>query len=231
MDHVSENDDWVNFADGVWLSTTPVAFMGMRLTSTMSVLRLPDGNLLVTSPVALTPSLRAKVEEQGKVSHLFVPNLMHHHWLAEWAAAFPEARVHGPAGLAKKRPDIHRALVNAESAAALAPTIQEFPIEGFRIEETALLHRPSRTLVLADLVQNVGRPVHRWTAFYARAMGFHDRVAVSRAIRWTAFSDKRAARRSIDRLLDAGFQRLIVGHGAPITTGARDALAAAYAWL
>jgi hypothetical protein len=50
-------------------------------------------------------------------------------------------------------------------------------------------------------------------------------------IRWVGFSDRVAARRSIDALLALPFERLVVGHGAPITAGGRAALATAYAWL
>ncbi len=62
-------------------------------------------------------------------------------------------------------------------------------------------------------------------------MGFYDRVALSRMIRWAAFSDRAAARRSLDEVLAQPFDRLIVGHGAPLAAGGRDALAAAYSWL
>jgi hypothetical protein len=62
-------------------------------------------------------------------------------------------------------------------------------------------------------------------------MGFHDRVAISRAIRWGAFTDRPAARKSLERVLAQPFERLVVGHGTPLDTGAREALAAAYAWL
>ena len=62
-------------------------------------------------------------------------------------------------------------------------------------------------------------------------MGFYDRVALSRLIRWAAFTDRAAARRSLDEVLAQPFDGLIVGHGTPIATGGRDALAAAYAWL
>jgi hypothetical protein len=86
-------------------------------------------------------------------------------------------------------------------------------------------------MVVADLVHNVGRSSHPWTAMYTRAMGFHDRVAVSRVLRWTAFDDRRAARRSVDRIVERASDRLVVGHGAPLVTGGRDALAQAYAWL
>ena len=62
-------------------------------------------------------------------------------------------------------------------------------------------------------------------------MGFYDRVALSRVLRWTAFSDRAAARRSLDDLLARPFDRIVVGHGTPIDAGGRDALAGAYAWL
>jgi hypothetical protein len=62
-------------------------------------------------------------------------------------------------------------------------------------------------------------------------MGFYDRVALSRMIRWTAFSDRAAARRSLDELLAHPFDRIVVGHGAPLTASGPEALAAAYSWL
>ena len=48
-----ESESLVRFAEGVWLSTSPVSFLGLRLTSTMAVLRLSDGGLLVYSPALL----------------------------------------------------------------------------------------------------------------------------------------------------------------------------------
>jgi hypothetical protein len=62
-------------------------------------------------------------------------------------------------------------------------------------------------------------------------MGFSNRVALSRALRWTAFSDRAAARRSVDSVHALPFAHMVVGHGAPLSAGARDALAAAYEWL
>lgn len=50
-------------------------------------------------------------------------------------------------------------------------------------------------------------------------------------IRWAGFSDRRAARRSLDQLLALDFDRLVVGHGRALASGAKQALAAAYAWL
>ena len=220
------------FAEGVWVDTVPVRILGMRLTATMTVLRLGDGCLLLYSPIAMTPERRAAIEALGPVAHLYAPNLYHHLRVGEWSAAFPSARLHAPAGLAKKRPDLR--IDRAHTAApemAFAGFVDELRIDGFRLEESVLFYRPARTLVVADLVHNIGRPQHRWTKFYTRTMGFYDRVALSRMIRWAAFSDRAAARRSLDELLARPFDRLIVGHGAPLAAGGREALAAAYTWL
>jgi hypothetical protein len=226
------SSELVRFADGVWLCTTPVGFLGLRLTVTMTVLRLPDGGLLLYSPVKLTPDRRAAVEALGPVAHLYVPNLVHHSWIGDWAAAFPAARLHAPPGLGKKRRELRIDRVQGEAPEpAFAGCIDELRVEGCRLGETALLYRPARTLVVADLVHNVGRPAHGWTATYSRMMGFYDRVALSRALRWTAFSDRGAARRSLDELLAHPFERLVVGHGLPVADHGPEAMTAAYAWL
>jgi hypothetical protein len=222
----------IPFAEGVWVDTAPVRFLGMRLTATMTVLRLGDGSLLLYSPIAMTPERRVAIEALGDVAHLYAPNLYHHLRVGEWAAAFPGARLHAPAGLGKKRPDLRIDRVHGMAPEpAFAGVVDEVRIEGFRLEESVLVHRPARTLVVADLVHNIGRPQELWTKLYAGAMGFYDRVALSRMIRWAAFNDRAAARRSLDEVLALPFDRLVVGHGAPLAAGAREAIAAAYAWL
>lgn len=221
------------FGEGVWLSTDPVRILGMKLTATMAVLRLRDEGLLLWSPVAMTAERRAAVEALGSVAHLYAPNLYHHLHIGEWAAAYPSARLHAPADLAGKRPDLRIDRVHgaADGREDFSDTIDELPIDGFRLQESVLVHRPTRALLVADLVHAVGRPQHGWTVAYTKMMGFYDRVALSRMIRWSAFSDRSAARRSLDALLELSFDRLIVGHGEPLETGAHAAVRAAFEWL
>jgi hypothetical protein len=221
-----------SFAEGVWLDSEPLRYLGMRITATMTVLRLGDGGLLLHNPVAMAPARRAAVEALGPIAHLYAPNLFHHRWIGEWAAAFPSARLHAPAGLGRKRRDLRIDRIHGSGTEpAFAGAVDERRIAGFRLDESVLVHRPSRTLVVADLVHNLGRPEHGWTKLYSRTMGFYDRVALSRVIRWTGFPDRAAARRSLDELLALPFERLVVGHGEPLAAGGREALAAAYAWL
>jgi hypothetical protein len=219
------------FAEGVWYDVGPVRFLGLQLTATMTVLRVRDG-VLVHSPLPLTVERRAAVEAIGPVAHLYAPNTFHHQWLGEWHRAFPSARVHAPAELATKRVDLRIDREHdASDAFDFGGVIAEIPVRGFRLRETALVYRPGCVAIVTDLVHNVGRPTHGWTKFYTRVMGFYDRVAISRVLRWSSFDDKGAARSSIDALLDHHFDGLVVGHGAPIPESGREALAGATAWL
>lgn len=224
-------DILIPISDGVWQSGAPVRFLGLRLSANMTVLRLGGGELLVHSPVALTPARRAAVDGLGRVAHLYAPNLFHHLWLGEWSAAYPRARVHGPAALARKHSGLKIDRPHGAPEPAFAGVVDELHLDGCRLDESVLYHRASRTLVVADLVHNVGRPSHGWTAVYTRLMGFHDRVALSRMLRWTAFFDRDAARRSLDEVLARPFERVTVGHGDALGGEARSAIAAAYAWL
>jgi hypothetical protein len=220
------------FADGVWYDTGPVRIVGTRLTVTMTVLRIEAGGLLVHSPLPLTPERRAEVSALGPIQHLYAPNTFHHRWIGEWRSAFPDARLHAPEALANKRKDLSiDRFHDRPGEPAFSSLVAEVPIEGFRLVETALVHGPGRTLVVTDLVHNVGRPTDPWTKLYSSLMGFYDRVALSRALRWTAFSDRGAARRSVDRLLAHDFDGLIVGHGTPIPVAGREAFAQATSWL
>lgn len=219
-------------AQGLWTATDPAKVLGMRLTASMAVLELSGNELAVYSPLRLTRERRATVERLGVPRYVLAPNLFHHLHVGEWLEAFPGAELHAPAGLVKKRPDltIDRAL-NSAAPPSLAQHTTEIPIDGFRLAETTLLHHASESLLVADLVHNIGRPQGLWTQTYSRLMGFHDRVALSRMIRWTAFSDRGAARRSLERLLDLPWRRLVVGHGEPIEAGAKQALEQAFSWL
>jgi hypothetical protein len=228
----TELTELIELTDGVWVAWDPVKILGTHLTTTMTLLRLADGSLLVHSPVSLTPARHAAVRSIGPVAHIYAPNLFHHLHAPGWVEAFPDARVHGPLGLEKKRPDLR--LDRAPSSgteSGFSDTVDEIPIDGFRLRETALFHRPSKALVVADLVHNIGRPPGAWTRTYARMMGFYDRVALSRALRWTAFSDRKAARTSIDALLSLPIERIVVGHGAPLEQSPARALSEAFSWL
>ena len=197
----------------------------------MTVVPLPNGDLVVHSPVALTEERRREVDALGRVAHVVAPNAFHHLFAAEWAAAYPDATVHAPVQLEKKRPDlrIDRLLSDApppEWAGALEP----LALNGTMLHETVLVHTPSRTLISSDLVENQQTVDHFPTRLYLQLSGAYRRVAWPGPLR-IAYRDKKAARRSIDELLERDFDRAVVAHGDVIDAGAKDAIRAALEWV
>ena len=222
----------VPFREGVRTATIPARILGMQLTTTMTVLRLHDDQLLLYSPVEMTPACKEAVQALGTVAHLYAPNLFHHLYLKEWADAFPDAKVHAPKGLDAKNPDVRISRIHSsEPEADFEGVVEEIAIRGFRLKESVLVHRPSATLLVADLVHNIGRPQHSWTKLYTSLMGFYDRVALSRMIRWTSFQDLPAARSSLHTILEQPFQHLIVGHGDPVEETGKESLREACGWM
>ena len=70
------------------------------------VVRLADGGLWVWSPIALDDALKAEIDAIGRPAHFVSPNKIHHLFLQDWAAAYPDAQLWGPQSTIKKRSDL-----------------------------------------------------------------------------------------------------------------------------
>lgn len=219
------------FADDVWVAGAPQKFMGWELGARMTVLRLSDGSLVVHSPVALDESLKNSIVALGPVGHIVAPNLFHHLYTADAAAAFPEAKLHGPAGLRKKRPDLRfDATLGQQLEPAWRDDLEALEIQGTMLEETVLWHKPSGTLVSADLVENFKTADDWWTGLYLQIGGIRGKVGLSRMLR-LAYRDRKKARRGIDQLLSWDFDKIVLAHGEPIDSNGVEALRDTYTWL
>ncbi|MBW1876524.1 MAG: DUF4336 domain-containing protein [Deltaproteobacteria bacterium] len=219
------------FAEGVWLASAPNKYLGWQLGTRMTVLRLGDGSLLIHSPIALDDSLKREIDTFGPVGHIVAPNLFHHLHAGDAARAFPEAKLHGAAGLRKKRPDLRLdALLGEQNEPAWRDDLDTLTIEGTLLNETIFWHKPSGTLVTADLIENFESADDWWTRLYLKAGGIHGKIGLSRMLR-LAFRDRKKARRDIDQVLGWGFDRIVLAHGNPIGSNGVDALRETYAWL
>lgn len=207
-------------------------FLGMlHIGTRMTVVRLRDGSLLLHSPVPLSTEAKAELDALGPVQHVVCPNLYHHVHASAVLAAYPQALLHAPAGLQKKRPDLP---IGAPFAAAPHPAwaadLRPFQIEGSLLGETVFLHERTRTLISSDLTENFETSPHLLTRLYLKANGIHGKIGWSRMLR-VLYRDRAAARRSIDQLLGLDFNRLIIGHGNIIQTEGREAVRGTFTWL
>ncbi|HEX3753967.1 MAG TPA: DUF4336 domain-containing protein, partial [Rhizomicrobium sp.] len=132
-----------------------VSFFGVPYPTRSVIARLDDGYLWVWSPVKLTATLRTEVNRLGSVRHLVSPNKLHHLYLQEWKAAYPEAQLWGTQSTIKKRSDLtfREPLQDNPPLEWLGNIDQAWFRGSFAMDEIAFLHRPSATAIFADLIQ------------------------------------------------------------------------------
>ncbi len=218
-------------APNLWVVDTPHHFFGLHIGSRMTVVRLRGGKVVLHSPVPLTAALCDQIRAIGPVHHILCPNRFHHMYAAAAVEVFPEAMLHGPAALQRKRRELKFDAVLSETPhpdwqGELLP----LTIEGSVLNETLFYHPDSRTLISCDLVENFRRCSHAPTRWYLRLGGIFGTVGWHPLLR-LAYFNRRRARASIDRLLAWPFERLILSHGDIIYNDAHAAVRSGMAWL
>ena len=215
--------------DRIWSLDRPVWFSGIRQRARTTVVRLDDGSLLMHSPAPPTDALTEQLQTLGHVRWLLVPNCFHHLGTPAAAARFPDAQVVGPASalLRNKALRLDMNIGDARFWEAV-PELEALPLLGVPfLDETVLYHRPTKTLLAADLVV-CAAPEDHWTARWAgRVFGFYERVRVPPDVKHKIL-DKAAAARSLRAMLERPAERLIVAHADVIEKGCLEHLAAAW---
>ncbi len=211
-------------APGIHTFERPLRFLGLEVGTRMTVLELPDG-LLVHSPIDLPPET---LEELGEPRWVLAPSKLHHLFVGSWVQEGLEGWA--APGLPEKRRDVTFAGVVESGTFPFGPDVEVLTLSCFSLtNEVVLFHKPSRTLVVTDLVYNFPRTAPRLTrAVMWCACGYPgcktsllERVGMNRAV----------ARQEIATILGFGFERIVMSHGDIVETGARDAFAHAYRWL
>ncbi len=224
--------------ESLWVSDGEiVSFFGAPYPTRSVIARLQNGGLWVWSPIKLTANLRAEVDCLGPVRHLVSPNKLHHLYLQEWKAAYPEASLWGPQSTIKKRPDLsfREALTDKPPPEWLADFGQAWFRGSFAMDEIVFFHRPSATVIVADLIQTFSdrflRQYWGFWRFLARLDGLTEDQACA-PLEWRlSFIDRAPARRARDKMLGWNCRRVIVAHGEWPRAGGNAFLAKSFRWL
>lgn len=200
----------------------------------MVVIRLANGDLVLWSPIGLWDEFRAEVGALGAVRYLVPPNSLHHTFLGDWQRAFPEAEIFAPPGLREKRADIRfDADLSDGPVAPWADEIDHVIMRGNRITtEVVFFHRESRTAIFTDLIQQFPQGwFSGWRAIIARIdLMQAAEPEVPRKFR-VAFTDRDAARRSLQEILKWPTDKVIMAHGPLISNDGQAFLRRAFRWL
>lgn len=223
--------------------------------------RLQSGALAIFSPTALTPEVRNTISNLGSnVRYLTALDYEHHIFLSEWANAYPSAKtIIGVDGLPEKRASSTNSsqhlprfthVFTPTNKTSLRIDNDEFDaefeyeyVESHANKELVFCHKPSRTLIFADVFFNL--PAHEQ---YSRSglsptEGIYTKLFTSfqntqgtalwqkRFLWYVAVKDKVAFGNSAKRILGWEFDRVVPCHGDVIETGGKGVFGKMVEWF
>jgi hypothetical protein len=218
-----------NIVPHIWHTQHNFVVNGIRISSRMTVVRLQDSSLWLHSPVPISSELKAELTALGEVKYVVAPSKMHHLFVANCMAAFPQASLFGAPGLQAKRPDL-QGMRELQAVAELPwqADLEQLFFAGMPlVNETVWFHKPSRTLIVTDLLQCYQGELSFGLKLYARLTGTLNHMAVPRTVRWLV-KDKTAALASAKKILDWPFERVLVAHKVILETDAHAVVEKAF---
>ena len=224
---------FTELAPDLFVLAEPLSFYGFQVGRKMVVVRLSNGDLWINSPAELTDERAAALEDLGTVRYVTPASKLHGHLHVEaYAEAFPEAELFAAPGLDRRRTDLaFDDLLGGAPDPRWADEVDQTAFLGLRwLIEIEFFHRPSGTLILGDVCYNLGPETPPKTRLVARLLGVYGDLSVPRDMRY-AVTNRAAARRSVERILEWPVERVVVGHGRIAERDAKRRLRAAFDWL
>jgi len=222
-------------AEDIWTQAGDrIRFFGIPFDTRAAIVRLPGGGLWLHSPVRPRPDRVAALAALGEIAHIVAPNRIHGAFTADWSALAPAARVWVSPRFPERHPDIrHDAILGDAPPPDWAEVIDQCLFAGHAwLDEVVFLHRPSRSLILTDLLQrhDPAREPALWRLLKGAAGLMAPGGGIPPDLRAT-FRDRAAARAARDRILGWEFDRILLPHSVPVARDGKAVFARAFAWL
>nr|WP_245428884.1 DUF4336 domain-containing protein [Phyllobacterium phragmitis] len=228
--------------DNVWIVDGPVIRFGMPwpkmpFPTRMTVIRLGNDELFIHSPTPLVPSLKAEIDGIGRPRWIIGPNRIHYWWVPDWRDAFADADVYLAPRIeaqAKGRIDFGYTMLDRDNGYPWDAEIATLPIAGSFMTEVEFFHRPSRTLILTDFIENFEpRKLDSWLMrWLTRFGGVQDPDGqMPRDMRLTFSKQKPQLRAAIETVIAWQPERIILAHGRWYEKNGADELRRAFRWV
>jgi hypothetical protein len=182
----------------------------------------------------VSPETLAGISALGTVKYLVAPTRLHVWRLEEWHALFPDAELWGSPTIPRQFRHLPFTGILADDAPrGWSDDLDQLVFRGnLFIDEVHFFHRASRSLIVADFLQNHrpvnGRPfVNTLCRLFGAA---YPQGGVPYDIRWS-FVHRQRARQSLEKLLSWNFENLIVAHGVCVRACGREFVERAFRWL
>ena len=193
----------------------------------MTVINISDTRLMLHSPCEIDSKTKAAISVLGEVACIVAPGSYHYFHIPSAQTAFPDADTYICPGIERKRPEIDFDWFLGDRPAELwEGALDQVLVRGNKyIWEVAFFHRPSKTLLLVDLIENftdqtsnVNWLLKLWWKVVLH-MWDNPKPAPEYQMGW---KDKAAARKSLKKILEWDFEKIVLAHGDLIETDAKE---------
>ncbi|MDD9951962.1 MAG: DUF4336 domain-containing protein [Zetaproteobacteria bacterium] len=192
-----------------------IAFLpGIYFPTRSTIIRLKSQDLAIISPGPFDIETADRIRNLGSVKHLIAPNKFHHLYLHHAAKTFPNAKVYGPRGLSSKNKSLLNILSPLETTHQnISEELEWYSILGNSyLDEWVVIHRCTKTLIVTDLLFNMGKQNSLLTTCLLKAVGCYCRIGQSKIWRMTT-RDKVAYKKSLLHLTEKEWTSVIMAHG------------------
>lgn len=220
--------------DQIWILEYPIRFAAMDLFGRMTIIKLENGDLLIHDPCKINESVKSEIDKIGEVKYIVAPGTYHHLFVTEFQQQYPNAETFLCPGLEKKRPDIQfEWMLGNKADHRWGNEIDQVLVQGSRyISEVAFFHKPSKTLILVDLLENIGddfqHPVSLLLRFWWKVvykMWNNPKAAPEYQMGW---GRKDIVKQGLDKILSWQAERIILAHGELVENNVDDVLRTAW---
>jgi hypothetical protein len=228
-------------ADDVWLVDGPTIRFGppglkMPFPTRMTIIKVGGSDLFIHSPTALTPQLKAEAIKLGTPRWIIAPNRLHYWWTPDWKAAFPDAEVYLAPRImeqAGKRIDFPYSNLDHDQGYPWDDQIATLPVTSSYMTEVVFFHRPSRTLLLTDFIENFeARKLSLGMRFLTWIGGCLDpNGSMPRDMRMTFSTRKPELRAAVEKMIAWNPERIILAHGRWYRRDGAAELKRAFKWV
>ena len=220
--------------DQLWILEYPVRYAGIDLFGRMTIIKLDNGDLLVHDPCQISEAINAEIDAIGTVKYILVPGSYHHLFVTDFQNRYPNAETFLCPGLERKRPDIKFDwILGNKPDPRWEGVLDQVVVQGTRyMWEVAFFHRPSKTLILVDLLENIGDDYPHSASLYLKfwwkvifKMWNHPKAAPEYQMGW---GRKEIVKQGLQKIIGWNADRVILAHGELIEGDVTDTLICAW---
>jgi len=226
----------------IWTFSTPFTRLGLfRIGGRSTAIRLSSGDVWVLASTPLTTETKATIDRLGPVKFVVGPSSVHHLFLAEFHASYPNARLLSVEEVVEKKRKENLSWhgywsdTNREPTFGFEDEIKSCYFSGFKNKDVAFLHSPSKTLMVADLIFNLpameqysGSWIGGGPPLFSRFSRLSPYMAIHRGLAKALGMDFAGMSRDARTVASWDFHRIIPCHGDVIEVDGNKAWRAAY---